>query len=207
MMTFRILIAALAFWFPLAAHAEMLPALFDVRNVASDDRLNIRAAPTGASEKVGALSHSAKGIEVIRLNPSGKWGMVNAGESSGWVAMRFMKRQHGQWPGGVPEIRSCFGTEPFWDLGMQTDGSIRLSTPVQDHFGTVVSRATASGRLDAFAYDIEFHGATTASGTAVIRARACNDGMSDREFGLSLDLVISRPGNLQMLSGCCSLSR
>ncbi|MGB3280174.1 MAG: peptide-binding protein, partial [Pseudorhodobacter sp.] len=47
------------------ARAETLPALFDVTGVAADDVLNLRAAPDGVAEILGALGPSAKDVEVV----------------------------------------------------------------------------------------------------------------------------------------------
>ena len=41
--------------------------------------------------------------------------------------------------------------------------------------------------------------------TVMIRKAACNDGMSDMEFGLDTDLLIEDGGDVYMYSGCCNL--
>ncbi len=38
--------------------------------------------------------------------------------------------------------------------------------------------------------------------SGIIAARQCSDGMSDREYGLSLDAIFGE----QVLSGCCTLA-
>ena len=50
--------------------------------------------------------------------------------------------------------------------------------------------------------------ADEASGMAVIRAEACSDGMSDRAFGLAIDLFLSGKGGAdsRALRGCCALA-
>jgi uncharacterized membrane protein len=41
---------------------------------------------------------------------------------------------------------------------------------------------------------------------AVIRAESCSDGMSDREFGMAIDLGIMNGEEAIFLSGCCSVA-
>ncbi|MCF8510187.1 MAG: hypothetical protein K9G43_01955 [Rhodobacteraceae bacterium] len=46
------------------------------------------------------------------------------------------------------------------------------------------------------------------TGMAVLRAEACSDGMSDRVFGLSIDLFLGfeNDGNRGGLLGCCTIA-
>ena len=42
--------------------------------------------------------------------------------------------------------------------------------------------------------------------TAVIVTLACSDGMSNRSYGLDVTVIIEGRGQLQMLTGCCSIA-
>lgn len=177
--------------------AQSLPSLFDVTGVAADDVLNIRQEPDASAAKVGALLPDAKDVEVVDLSTDGKWGLVSTGERSGWVSMRFLE------PNPVNEdyiftrALVCSGTEPFWSLGIIQGQQAVYATPdsgAETYPAGLVN--TAEGRTDRFLLGM---GERL---TAVIRREQCSDGMSDRVFGLDIDLVID---GSQLYSGCCSL--
>lgn len=185
---------------PLRA-SEGFPALHDVTGVADDDVLNIRAEPDAQSAELGALPHDATGIEVIRTRDG--WGLVNTDERSGWAAMRHLVRQDGE--GGLLTQRfTCFGTEPFWSLSATQGHSATLTTPSDPPrvyaIGPLQSAANRSDRAS-----LSGMGADGQGMNAAIRRAACSDGMSDRAFGLDIDLLLSRDDGPRHLSGCCSL--
>ena len=69
-------------------------------------------------------------------------------------------------------------------------------------FMAVQTRLQATGRLDRYSLvasnpDMTLH--------AVIGRQSCNDGMSDREYGLSMDAVLHDPTGYRHWAGCCSL--
>ena len=91
----------------------------------ADDVLNVRDGADVDSAIVGELAQDATDIEVVHYSVDGRWARINLGERQGWVSTRFLARQEGS---GWADMRSCYGTEPFWSL--RTDGeSLRLSTP------------------------------------------------------------------------------
>ncbi|MEY8843180.1 peptide-binding protein, partial [Cribrihabitans sp. XS_ASV171] len=89
--------------------------------MASDDVLNIRAAPDAQADKIGEFAHDAQDVEVMSFNDDRSWGLVNTGERSGWTSMRFLSPQPA---GDLPIARrlSCAGTEPFWSLDITQNG-------------------------------------------------------------------------------------
>jgi uncharacterized membrane protein len=198
---------ALIFCFVLPAVAatanSQFPGLFDVTGVASNDVLNVRAGPGGSHEKIGALSHDAKNVEIVALSESGTWGQTNVGEGSGWVSMRYLA--------AVPEddyalswSLSCFGTEPFWNLNVIQGQSAVFDSPEGTQtFGAGLVQG-ASGRPDRFWLR---GGSSNTEFTSVIRKQTCSDGMSDRMFGLDIDLLVTGGGDVVLLSGCCSLQQ
>ncbi|MEO0358465.1 MAG: SH3 domain-containing protein [Pseudomonadota bacterium] len=174
-----------------------LPALFDVTGVTQEDVLNIRQNPTADAPIVGSFGPKDKNIEVITVTATGTWGQVNGPEQSGWVAMRFLDRQPHF---GFPRLTQCFGTEPFWSLAF--DGSqITLTTPdgapqTQGH----IWRTQAAGLTGVYGFG-------AGPWVAAVRGQSCNDGMSDRAFGLTVDLLLGRGPGTMMLSGCCTLAK
>ena len=190
------------FWGGLAAAQSALPALYDVTGVASNDVLNVRAAPSGSAPIIGALSYRQLNVEVVRLNDSGRWGLVNMGEQSGWTSMSYLARVPGQPDGKMPRPLRCFGTEPFWSADLERK-NFGLSTPDDTLSFDLLSVQTAQGSLSHYSFIAteilrEVHG--------VVRRTACNDGMSDRDFGLGVDLILLRGSNATHLTGCCSVS-
>ncbi|MFD2813860.1 SH3 domain-containing protein [Paracoccus aerius] len=62
----------------LATQEYILPTLFDVTGVASDDVLNIRAEPNAKAAIIGTLAPDAFRIEVVEERQG--WARVNTGE-------------------------------------------------------------------------------------------------------------------------------
>ncbi len=195
----RVLAACLALLLPSSLLAQRYPVLVDVTGVAEDDVLNIRSTAGVSGEIIGALDPSATAVEVVRAE--GGWGLVNAGERTGWIALAFTKPSAEPFSHATP--RRCFGTEPFWSLTRGDELRFDLMGGTQQSF-TPIDGGTASGRLDKhFALAL---GDDRARLTAIITARACTDGMSDREFGLGADVLIESASGHALYAGCCSLN-
>jgi len=94
------------------ASAQSFPWVYNVTDVAEDDRLNIRAAPDAGSAILGDYYAYAVNIEVLETTPDGSWGKVGAGGRNGWVSMRFLDRQPDDYPHEFPRPMVCSGTEP-----------------------------------------------------------------------------------------------
>lgn len=199
---------------PLPSHAaaDGWPALYDVSGVAAGDVLNIRERPDASSPVVGTFTPDAKNVEVIRANDEGTWGLVNTGERSGWASLAYLVRQSGQ-VGGMPAIRQCFGTEPFWTLD-HAGSELRLSTmDGQTLEGLVSGRFASRSRPDRFVYEgrLLSQDAGPLAITMALRLEACSDGMSDRAYGIDIDMLV-RDGDAKdgrrrpfLYSGCCSI--
>ena len=63
----------------------------------------------------------------------------------------------------------------------------------------------ASGR-GAYSQAASLEGGDGATATAVVRRQACSDGMSDRAYGLSAEVLIGGAESRVLLSGCCSIA-
>lgn len=187
-----------------ATQEYILPALFDVTGVAADDVLNIRARPDGRAEIIGKLAHDARDVEVVAHDRTGRWARVNTRERSGWVALRYLAYQTGVWEDDrLPASLHCLGTEPFWSLrpkGEQlifgTPGEPDQTLALETVLGTGVFR---DPRRALIARDRERRL------TAIIVPTACTDGMSDRAYGLEINVIFEEDAMTDLLSGCCSI--
>ena len=190
-----------------ASQAQDLPALFDVYGIAYDDVLNVREEPDASTPIITELPFNARNVEVVRLSDDARWGLVNAMETSGWVAMRYLVPVPGDGWAHPGAKLACGGTEPFWDL------SINGTNPGQAVFGAMAMEET-------FTYALRWQSRQVArldnvigiggSGpygdfSAVIRRDACHDGMSDRNFGLLIDLFLHNDTEASGYEGCCSV--
>lgn len=195
---------------PFIAKADGFPALHDVVDVASDDVLNIRSGPTAGAEIIGTLAPEARNIEVTGTNESGTWGRVNTGERAGWVSMRFMQATaQGHWTDPTAKLR-CFGTEPFWSL-ILTPATKRADYIRPDAapatIGITQFLTSAPGYPPA-AWMMFEKGALD---WVELEQASCNDGMSDRDFGISARLAVSQPMKDALtppnyvVHGCCSV--
>lgn len=200
----RFILSALCVaWLSLPVAARDLPALFSVTGVAANDVLNIRTEPRASSPIIGFHAPDATGIEVIALSEDGRWGRVNSGEQAGWSAMRFLNREAGpHWQSGEVGL-SCFGTEPFWRVDFFLPSSRAEFEGINEgSFELVTDAGTLPSTYWPQTMAIPFSGAR--NGMAVLRREACNDGMSDMDFGLGL--LIYWRGEREGLSGCCVLA-
>ena len=199
---------------PAAASPADWPALHDVIDLSAGDVLNVRAAPDISSEVLSTLARDTKDIEVIRANEDLTWGLVNVGEGTGWISLAFLARQDKQPTSAFPEIRQCFGTEPFWSLSYEQP-AIRLSMPdVPLAEGFISGLFKSRSQSDRYYYRgsmISPDAGPIEVGLS-IRLRGCSDGMSDRAYGIEVDMLVSdnntedgfRPSGL--FSGCCTIA-
>ena len=180
-----------------------LPALHEVTGVASDDVLNVRAGPSASAPTLFTLAPGQREVEVVRVAQDGSgrdWGLVSGGERSGWASMRFLSRTT---PEDLPWLPSlmCFGTEPFWSFALDRTNDALFEGMGGDADAVRLASRTRS-RNDRRAFSFTGAGAFgPASG--VVRREQCGDGMSDREFGFAIDLMMSTPGGTDHVSGCC----
>ncbi|WP_204112668.1 SH3 domain-containing protein [Shimia biformata] len=203
----RVLLAlALLLPAPLLAQSYgQLPGLFRVTDVAPNDVLNIRAQPDASAPIVGVLPHDATAVEVVYTDDTTKWGRVNSGETGGWVSMRFLARESDRMWSAASTPLSCFGTEPFWNATVDFDPATLafrwFDSPATELEITWVHQP--AGRIGG-PLGLKLTGVDM-TGFATIREDMCNDGMSDRAFGLAVELFLEDGEGPQGYSGCCSL--
>ncbi|WJS84857.1 SH3 domain-containing protein [Paracoccus sp. TOH] len=203
----RILMAGLVLAFPVTAMAgDYLPNLFDVTVVETWDTLNVREAPDGKAKVIGKLASTAKGVELLGRDASGKWGRVNVGEGSGWVALRFLKPQSSAWkPAELPLTLNCSGTEPFWSFKTVEKGLV-FSEPDQPERPLSLRKVMDRG-IEGEPMRGIIAGDDKGRLTAVIQPEQCSDGMSDRAFALGVTVILDgQEQPSRMLTGCCSIA-
>lgn len=179
------------------------PGLYDVVDVAADDVLNVREGPSASTPIVNTLAPNQRDVEVVDVSPDERWGLVGFPEGSGWVSMRYLARQPEQNPRYLPKPLGCGGTEPFWSLDINNQtaqfdimgGEPRVFTPVWED--------TPEG-MQAISYAVKMQGSNEDI-TAVVKRAQCSDGMSEKIYGFSVDLIMSGGYGSHYYSGCCSL--
>jgi uncharacterized membrane protein len=208
----RLLAIVLAIWFalPLAALAAE-PGFYRVTGVAAGDVLNIRPEPGPGGDPLGEFAPGAAPVEVleVRFVNGGEWGRVLASDGNGWVSMKFLQPFEVAKVKGtdIPDGLVCMGTEPFWNAKVSAAEGLRFADIDQNETIMPITKAmNAIGRMHRFAV-LATDGTTRA--TAMLgRYEACSDGMSDRDFGWRIDLLLERDGNEeypQLYEGCCLL--
>lgn len=186
---------------------QYLPNLFDVTVIETWDTLNIREKPDGRAKVIATLPATAKGVELVGRDPTGKWGKVNSGESTGWVALRFLKQQAGVWQqAAVPQSLSCLGTEPFWSLKASKSGMTFAESGQSER--PLSLRKVLDRGIEGEPTRGLIAGDDKGRFTAFIRPAQCSDGMSDRGYALAVSVIIDGQDiPSRMLTGCCSIAR
>ena len=169
-----------------------------VQDVAADDVLNIRAEPDAASDIIGAFGPYDINVEVLRQQDG--WGFVGTGEGAGWVSMRYLSPNPPA-AGSVPRPLACHGTEPFWNLTLYPRGAEYNELGSGERRELTLTRESVAdnGLL------IEAQDGPTRTRTLAINALPCNDGMSDRTFGMSAILFTQAPDGNYVQNGCCTM--
>jgi uncharacterized membrane protein len=180
-----------------------LPALFGVAGVEESDKLNVRAGPSTENEIVTKLAPSATSIEVVATDDSGEWGLIALPEGRGWAALRYLVRAPGQPETGLPNQLTCAGTEPFWSFNLAQDRTAEFVTPDASTLFQNVAVVPSSNRTDRHAL---FADGGEVAVTSLVGRGICSDGMSDRPYGLSIDLLVTDETAVTLYSGCCSVA-
>ncbi|SPJ23226.1 COG3650 family protein [Palleronia abyssalis] len=189
---------------PAMATQNAVPGLYAVADVADDDTLNVRERPNANAAILGELGPGARNVEVVDLSDEADWGLVNIDGRSGWVSMAFLRPMPNEFQGRFPSPATCFGTEPFWSVEIDTKEVSFARAGEQTMTFTAGNRTTAEGRRDRWSLRAFDEGRSL---TTVIGTDLCTDGMSDQTFGLSGDVILSTDDSHVLLSGCCSLAR
>lgn len=186
--------------------SQDLPGFVDITGVASNDVLNIREEPDHRSTKVGELAFNARGVEIITLSDDERWALVNSNETAGWVRSKFLE-QSSELPWyELAYPLSCFGTEPFWFFGTE-EGAGFVQFEGMDAGETFFATNWKTGIAGRLPGTVAIGGGDASSGfTAVFKQDYCSDGMSDRIYGISIDLFVHGASGPRGYQGCCSIA-
>ena len=206
MMRLWMIAFVLGFGPTLAMAQQILPALYDVTGVAVGDVLNIRAKPKPGAAIIGRLPRTAKGVEVIAVNAARTWATVNSDEGTGYAALRFLAQQTGPDWGAMETPLHCIGTEPFWGLDLDPgQGTAAESDPDGIPRTAAITAVWPNNPYnDTAAVAIQGDGL---DGLATLHGAVCSDGMSDRSYGIAVDLFLRDDTGAASAAfhGCCSL--
>ncbi len=191
-----LLFAAISAW------AQILPEVYTVTGVATNDTLNVRARPNSRSADIGDIYPNEQ-VEVIALSENGTWGKIISGEANGWVAMRFLRLSPlpTMPDSAMPLQLVCTGTEPFWAATFWTNRNLEFKDFATASAAPTFQRIDQSTTADGFA-PVSF-AFTAGRFTGTLDRAKCSDGMSDRDYGWQLRLIEHANGRLQLRNGCC----
>ena len=177
-----------------------LPSMARVANILGNDILNVRARATVESRDIGDLSPGER-VEVVRLNDDGSWAQIIVTEGNGWISTKYLEPvARPQSNGGLPLNLTCTGTEPFWSLQLGPDEAATLKiAAAAEQVPMVLEWSGASRNLGPGAY-----GFSGVGSSGVLRRAQCFDGMSDREYGWAIDIILLNSNGSQLYSGCCT---
>jgi uncharacterized membrane protein len=179
----------------------ILPAVFEVTGLQAGNHLNVRSAPSAKAGDIGDLQLGAK-VEVTAIDPSVGWAQIVYGEWTAWVYARYLEPVGTALMTGtdLPADMTCGGTEPFWSMSIANGATVQF-TKMGEPAGQV-ENITYAGKSP---NHILRQGLQTASWSAFIEKRKCSDGMSDRQMGISIELMSTGKTPAAHYSGCCSL--
>lgn len=189
----------------IAQFAFAEPGVYKVVGVASDDTLNVRAEPNASSADIGDLAYNAQGVEISGTDTSGNWGSIIWEEGNAWVSMRFLAPDTHPVVAGtrLPTGLTCSGTEPFWTMKLSDSSAIYSSASGLNLALSLQGSRIAMGQSD---YPLQLgFGSADAVATLLTRPQSCSDGMSDRVYPWSVDLLLNTSGGGAYLLGCCQL--
>lgn len=179
------------------------PSYHRVVGVAANDVLNIRLEPNAKSPIAGSFAPDDSSIEVIDISKG--WGRVIAGESNGWVRMKYLAESPITTIAGtrVPEAIQCFGAEPFWDLtALGGDRMVFSDINAQRTEFSITNATSVSARQT---MDVVWMRSVNATAAAFFNRQYCSDGMSDRLYGQQVLFSITANGQVLGFEGCCML--
>lgn len=171
--------------------------VYAVKDVASNDVLNIRAGAGSYFRDIGDLAPDEE-IRVIGFNEDGSWAKVNWAGQEAWVSARYLELITEHTSLTLPKSLNCGGTEPFWAAQL-TSNSLSYSMLDEEEAVAPIEQAIpARGRPDDYIIGI-----IAGPFSGVLKKEICSDGMSDLDHPWSLVLINQSANGTQVLEGCC----
>lgn len=194
----RILVTCLVL-VPTLCAAQSLPEVYSVTGVQSGDVLNVRSGPGASFEKVGEIAPFDISVEILEQQDG--WGRVGIGEGNGWVSMRYLALNPAI-DGEIPRPLSCFGTEPFWYVGLQPRGA------EAEFLGQLRSDLTMeTERVADDGYFFSARMADESRLSVIVKGGRCSDGMSDRDYGMEMLMFRDGQSGSETYRGCCTFNQ
>lgn len=183
------------------------PSYYKVRMTTG--KLAVRVEPTTAATRVAMLENGAGPIEVIetRMVEGTRWGKILLEDINAWVAMEFLEpiKLASLDDSGAPVGLVCQGTQPFWSLKFARADRADFSTPSAtgkpEH---VITGMAPTGWNRPWPLAVALAG-PEGEVTALLRPAACQDSLTNRAFGWTIDLITRGDGGPAAISGCCNL--
>ncbi len=184
-----------------------LPQLHKLTGLSAGDHLNVRRQASAGSEDIGNVSPDMGPVDIIGIDDSGEWGRIVWQDANAWLSLNYLEPDDdGYLPGArVPEGLQCVGAEPFWSYTIKSAQEVALQYPDRDESPDMILDQVlgSSNRID---FPLALLAASASlSTTAMLRTGLCFDGMSDREYGWSVDILVYERDQQRLLSGCCHL--
>jgi uncharacterized membrane protein len=202
---------------PSAPANDSSPVFFRVQGVASDDVLNIRSNPDSGSRLLGTIAAGASAVEGIgapTVAGSARWQRVRHGGTIGWVNARFLSPDDAAGQGASPGRATsaslallapliCFGTEPFWAIRFNADGSARYEAMGEAPAPSSVAQLRESASGDPESFDLRSADRSVHLRAAMRKTGRCCDVMSD----LLHPYEFAGVGTPGALYGCCRVDQ
>ncbi|WP_299923001.1 SH3 domain-containing protein [uncultured Pelagimonas sp.] len=186
-----------------AAWANGFPALYNIVDVAADDTLNVRSRPSSKGDVIAERAFDETYIQVLEMDPSGKWALVNNGEAGqGWIYARYLEPVPG---GSFPDWPHmyCGGSESPWGVTFTQGGPAEFRQYYEPD-----GYALTAGSFKTGSEHLTDHGIRATSDAMQVlisvRRETCQSTMIDAAFGLMSSVFITgKEDGFQQ--GCCSL--
>ena len=202
-----------------AQNNQELPALYMVGNLVQEEVLQVRERPTAGSYVVGSFSSQDRNIEVIGVDDTGRWGLINLENGgNGWVYMPYLvSQEHSEWHSQIRPIY-CTGNNPEWraEIGALNSDGAMVTLTNSDVFFLPFGRIQSVWR-DGGGGNGAYNALTTFAGNngvseamMLLRGERCTDVKSGADYGISVELQMvfhanSVPWDSQY-EGCCTMT-
>ncbi len=185
-----------------SSHSKTVPdqnvrTAFKVINVNKDDSLNVRQEPDASAPVVCRLAATTTGIEVIDTVKSKKWWKIRYMGNTGYVNRSFLIQKIDS---GFNKKLSCLGTEPFWNLSINSN-QIILNNPI-DHMRTYTITKMEQSMNSTVKWFIEGIASNGEKLAIYLSEGTCSDDMSDTRYRYQVFIYDSAKSTA--ISGCCN---
>ncbi len=200
------------------ARSATAQSSYDVRNVASDDVLNMRAHVDATKDitsipVVGRIPWNARkliGTGNTAQVGSSTWIELSYRGITGWVTGQFLSRIDDVSGSKDTDYLKCGGAEPFWSLVVRENNAVFEDPFVEGGKSVkrfrITKKTFARGRPQTFVAYLATRVGKGRAFATFIRTGQCSDGMSDNIFPYEL-MFVDREDPKGVWSGCCSTDR